>query len=153
MGSKNWKMHPLNMGIQAGKLRFYFPESSVKYTQNELTWTGVITPSPLSETYTIKIKYLRDKNPDVYVVSPKLSFAFGETYLPHVYNTSKQWLCIYHRKSGEWNSGMALVDTVLPWTSEWLLHYEIWIVTGKWCGGGIEHHDEELELKTQKKNY
>jgi len=148
MGSKNWKIHTLNMGVQAGRLRSYFPDSSVQYTQNKLTWTGDITPSPLSDTYTVKVKYVRGKNPNVYVMNPKLPFASGETCLPHVYSTPKQWLCIYHRKSKEWNSGMALVDSVLPWTSEWLLHYEIWLVTGEWHGGGIEHGTELEKSKT-----
>jgi hypothetical protein len=32
---------------------------------------------------------------------------------------------------------MLLCQTIVPWISEWLLHYEIWLVTGKWCAGGI----------------
>lgn len=31
-------------------------------------------------------------------------------------------------------------DTIIPWTSEWLLHYEYWVLTGIWQGGGIEDH-------------
>jgi hypothetical protein len=36
---------------------------------------------------------------------------------------------------------MLLGDTILPWTAEWLLHYEIWRATEKWMGGGI--HPQE----------
>ncbi|MYD87819.1 MAG: hypothetical protein F4018_15215 [Acidobacteria bacterium] len=25
---------------------------------------------------------------------------------------------------------------IVPWTSEWLACYEIWLATGKWLGGG-----------------
>ena len=31
---------------------------------------------------------------------------------------------------------MSVVNTIIPWTSEWLLHYELWHATGKWLGGG-----------------
>jgi hypothetical protein len=31
---------------------------------------------------------------------------------------------------------MSIADTVLPWTTEWLYHYEIWLITGEWTGGG-----------------
>lgn len=28
--------------------------------------------------------------------------------------------------------------TLVPWAAEWLLHYEVWTITGKWHGGGHE---------------
>lgn len=33
---------------------------------------------------------------------------------------------------------MKLVDTYIAWTSEWLWHFEDWLITGVWAGGG-EH--------------
>ena len=43
---------------------------------------------------------------------------------------------------------MLMVDTTVPWTSEWLLNYEIWLATGTWYGGGEwpprrNHADQE----------
>jgi hypothetical protein len=32
---------------------------------------------------------------------------------------------------------MLLTKSVVPWISEWLINNEIWLATGKWCGGGI----------------
>jgi hypothetical protein len=31
---------------------------------------------------------------------------------------------------------MSIADTIVPWTAEWLVHYEIWLMTGEWYGGG-----------------
>jgi hypothetical protein len=31
---------------------------------------------------------------------------------------------------------MLLATTVLLWAAEWLMHYELWLVTGQWHGGG-----------------
>jgi hypothetical protein len=31
---------------------------------------------------------------------------------------------------------MLLAHTLLPWTAEGLLHYELWLITGTWTGGG-----------------
>jgi len=31
---------------------------------------------------------------------------------------------------------MLIADTIIPWASEWLFHYEIWKVTKTWHGGG-----------------
>lgn len=33
---------------------------------------------------------------------------------------------------------MYVCDTIVPWTAEWLLNYELWLATGEWVGGG-EH--------------
>ena len=31
---------------------------------------------------------------------------------------------------------MLIADTIVAWTCEWLIHYEIWLATGEWHGGG-----------------
>lgn len=133
------KIHTLNMALQAGKIRSLFPASSLNYNQSVLTWFCTLTPSPLSAPYEVKVIYKRDEHPNVYVVNQRLQLREGEDKLPHVYSTPDQWLCLYYRKGREWNSGMLIADTVIPWTCEWLLHYECWLATGEWHGGGIHH--------------
>ena len=32
---------------------------------------------------------------------------------------------------------MYIADTIVPWTAEWLAHYEIWLATDDWRGGGV----------------
>jgi hypothetical protein len=32
---------------------------------------------------------------------------------------------------------MSIADTIVPWTSEWLMYYEIWLATSDWYGGGV----------------
>lgn len=66
------------------------------------------------------------------VVDPPLDLHEGEPKLPHVYPGDE--LCLYY--PSQWRSDLLLAVTVLPWTAEWLLHYEIWLATGKWTGGG-----------------
>jgi hypothetical protein len=44
-------------------------------------------------------------------------------------------LCLYY---DEFDGGQHLIaDTVVPWISEWLFHYELWLSTGSWHGGGV----------------
>ena len=82
--------------------------------------------------------YQREKHPNVYVLEPKpLILAEGKSKLEHVYDTTKQHLCIYYKKAKEWNESKFIAETIIPWTSEWLFHYEIWVTTGTWHGGGI----------------
>ena len=108
-----------------------------KYS-NDLVWEGKIKPYVLSMTYDIRVEYTMGKDPDVYIINPNpLPLAKDATKLPHIYNHEKQHLCLYHRRMNEWNECKMIADTIIPWTSEWLLHYEYWVATGIWHGGGI----------------
>ena len=116
---------------QEGALRSYFPMSKiVRNGEDELIWIGEITPTPLSMNYKIKLHYRRGQYINVYVLDPVLKLAAGETVLPHVYSTPKQQLCLFYPKGKEWNSSMFYVKTLIPWTSEWLYHYEVWVGSG-----------------------
>lgn len=136
------KVHPLNVAVQAGKLKSYFPDSKVIIRPSRLIWLYSLTPTALSPSYKVKIEYRIGTSPNVYITSPKLKLATGEKDLPHVYSTKRQWLCIYYRRALEWKSNMTIADSIIPWTSEWLFFYEIWLGTGKWLGGGV--HTERI---------
>ena len=126
---------------QAGALKSYFPDSTIiRKGDLELKWTCTITPTPLSASYKLHLHYQKSEGVKVYVLEPKpLVLAPGENHLPHVYSTVEQELCLYYPKDKEWTPAMLYVHTLIPWACEWLLHYEIWVATGEWKGGGIEH--------------
>lgn len=137
-------MNSIPLIHQAGALRSYFPDSQIiRNGDDELTWIGFLTPTPLSDTYKMKLHYKRNEGVNVYVIERKLELAEGKTVLPHVYSTPKQQLCLYYPKNNEWNTGMYYVHTLLPWASEWLFHYENWVSSGEWHGGGIDHEVEK----------
>jgi hypothetical protein len=145
MGSRISLIH------QAGALRSYFPSSEItRKGENELTWVGTVTPTSLSHAYQIKLHYKRGKGVDIFVLEPKLKLADGKTKLPHVYSTPKQQLCLYYPDGKEWNVSMFYVKTLIPWACEWLYHYEIWVGTGVWHGGGIDHEVEKPEENPQE---
>jgi hypothetical protein len=48
---------------------------------------------------------------------------------------------------GQWKDSMLLVDTILPWTSQGLLYYELWLITGHWMGSGHDHPADTGSLK------
>lgn len=126
-----------NLTVQKLNILSYFPNSSIKVNKNVLKWVGILKPTALSDSYKIRLEYKFNKHPNVYVISKKLIIHSDSTSLPHVYSTEKQWLCLYYRLGKEWNGTMLLANTIIPWTSEWLLHYEYWLITGKWFGGGV----------------
>lgn len=124
----------LNLATQGEILKRLFPASNLHISYSCLIWTADITPSPLSQIYTIQLRYKLGESPQIHVLKPELVAPEGKR-LPHTYPGKR--LCLYLPRTGEWRGDMLLSQTIVPWISEWLLHYEIWLVTGKWYGGGI----------------
>ena len=119
------------------KSRYNFNNSIWSIRPHGFTCFFDVTPTPLSDTYRLKIEYNEPFMPQVYVVTPKpLELAQGAERLPHTYNTKRQRLCLFRPYCGEWNSSMLIADTIIHWAIEWLYYYENWIYTGKWSGGG-----------------
>jgi len=99
-----------------------------------LTWTADLQPTSSSRVYTVVLTYDGDHRPKVRVLRPALEpNEHGE--LPHIYRSGD--LCLY--RPGEWTWGDPLTETIVPWTSEWLVFYELWQVTGTWHGTGGTH--------------
>lgn len=106
----------------------------VTIEHGRLSWTCELQPSPLSDTYTVHISYATgERAPTVTVLRPDLRAA-GVESLPHVY--TQDHLCLYY--PWQWTDNKLITRTIVPWASEWLLHYEIWKATGTWHGGGHE---------------
>jgi hypothetical protein len=97
-------------------------------------WTGTVTPCDEAGTYEVLIDHRLGESPRVHVLSPRLD---GPGPLPHTYNDTR--LCLF--LPGTWADHLSLAATILPWTLEWLLFYELWSAGGGWQGGGV--HPEE----------
>lgn len=132
------KPRPINLGLQMIALKRAFPDSECTVKRNRLRWRGSLAPTPMSETYSVRLEYTLEKSPRVHVEYPALVERDGEE-LPHVYPDGA--LCLYYPRAGEFSKRLFLAQTVVPWTSEWLFHYELWHVTGEWLGGGIHPGD------------
>ncbi len=96
-----------------------------------------LTPSCVSDIYTIKIVYSETRFPKVYVIAPKpLRLAENATKLPHTYDSREQQLCLFNPKNNEWSPNMLISRTIVHWATEWLYYYEAWVFSGIWYGGG-----------------
>lgn len=140
---------PVPIPAQISILAKYYPNSVVKsQTLRRLVWETDIIPTPNSATYRIRIDYIINQKPYVYVIDPPvLARPEGADKLKHVYDTKTQQICLYYGPFGEWNSTMFLAQKIVPWAAEWLLFYELWVITGEWLGEGIEHSPQTPYVK------
>ncbi|MGI9527196.1 MAG: hypothetical protein ACR2MS_08820 [Weeksellaceae bacterium] len=133
------KLKSLTIPQQVFYLNKLYPDGSIQtFKGNIITWKGKLKSSPIGDLYDIKLTYKYKSSPNVYVTKPKpLPLFKNAKKLPHVYDHKEQQLCLYYPKYREWDSTQIIAKTILPWTIEWLYHYENWFLTGKWNGGGM----------------
>jgi hypothetical protein len=109
-----------------------------------LIWESDLKPSAFSRVYRVRIEYRPGRSPVTRVVNPVLRELSGGKKPPHVYDDAGDPLCLFYPAAREWDSSMLLSRTIVPWACEWLLHFEAWLYTGIWEGGGVEHQPAEL---------
>jgi hypothetical protein len=100
-------------------------------------WIGGVRPQYTS--YTMEIRYELGLFPEVRVLSPELVRLSGnaEGQLPHVYPpVDDPTLCLFDPREREWTASMTIATTTVPWALDWLACYELWLMTGRWTGGG-----------------
>lgn len=135
---------PVPLVAQAIGLDKYWPDGKATIKHRWLRWVGTLRPTAVSPLYTVQLQYHLLLAPEVHVLDPPLDPGHRER-LPHVYSGDR--LCLYDPLADEWNNKMRLAETIVPWTAEWLLHYEIWKATDRWVGGGDVYAPPDTDLE------
>lgn len=119
-----------------------FPNSLITYNHPRLIVNMEIKPSNLSRIYPVKIIYNADTGKIKVFVTGNLQKLDSQNF-PHIYDKNIKsgiaQICLFYPKENEWTATDWISDTIIPWASEWLFYYELWLGTGKWLGEGIEH--------------
>ena len=134
MGKSNhFRRNYLTVAQQSYFMRAEFPDfRPVTNRGNWISWTGPLTPSPLSTTYTVQISYEVPTRPEITILSPALTPRPDFKKIPHVFAGNKP--CVH--QAHEWSGDSILAHTIVPWLSAWLYFYEVWYFTGLWLGEG-----------------
>jgi hypothetical protein len=48
-------------------------------------------------------------------------------------------LCLYDFREQPWMATDNLHEKIIPWVAEWLVYYELFLLTGKWLGPEAPH--------------
>lgn len=135
MGANKFHKNGITIVQQISAMGNCFPFFGLSWKKGVVCWIGFIQPTIRSDTYKIKVKYFLGDVPKVWVLSPQLVSRSDKEGIPHVYPGKR--LCLYLPTANDWNKNMLIAETIIPWTSLWLYHYEIWHATGEWLGGGV----------------
>lgn len=120
--------------VEKHLLEKHYDHLTVNIRDRVLIAYGICKPSQESITYTFKIKFDPGNAPAVYVTDPQITYN-DEI---HMYSEDNR-LCLYYPKDYSWNYKSHLFNTIVPWTHEWFLFYELYQITGKWLHPFVEH--------------
>lgn len=115
-------------------LEKHFDFLQCRLDKNILHINGTCTPSEFSQTYNYKVKLQVRERPKVYVTNPVIKYN-DEI---HMYSTDNS-LCLYYPRDYNWTSDSHLYNTIIPWTHEWFVFYELYQISGKWQHPFVEH--------------
>jgi len=133
--------------MQLIKIKEVFPDLEIKKSKgNNFEVIIKLRPTPISKQYDVKICFDKYLGVNVYVINEELEIAENRSKLPHIYPPfDAQRLCLYSPKKKQWTREKLLISTIVPWASEWLQFYELWLINGDWLGGGHDEYSEKIE--------
>lgn len=142
---------PMSIADQIAAMNRDWPPFRLRSsTADSVTWVGSLQPN--HGKFFVQIAYSLPMDfPQVRVLRPRLIERpdFEDGPLPHVYwPDNRPILCLFDPLQDEWDSGMAISKTTVPWTIDWLFFYELWSMTGKWSGGG-RHPGQPIPQKAR----
>jgi hypothetical protein len=141
----------LSVDEQDAEIRRLFPDFRLTAHADWIAvWEGPLRPA--SKTYRVRIVHFRrtifegwtlaNDYVTVHVVDPLVGAEMlaYETLLPHIYwnDRNPAWpaLCLWDPKEMFWTPELSIATTLIPWTSEWLLFFEYWQISGEFLGPG-----------------
>lgn len=123
--------------IQPALVRKHFPLFDCCFSRRCVECEGVVTPSEGCASYRITISYPRGGIPRVKIKDPQIITSAAI----HMYKDGT--LCLYEPRETPWKSTNNLHETIIPWTAEWLVFYELYLMCGKWLGPEAPHRSSE----------
>lgn len=139
---KNYAQARSHFILEKHRVEKHFPFFRCELHRDRLLCQGVITPLEGCESYHIKIEYNQGRIPRVYIVEPVIK----PSSQYHMYGNG--CLCLYDYREAPWSAKMKIHETIIPWTAEWLIFYELWKISGEWMGPAAPHGTGEKVPET-----
>ncbi|MPM27564.1 hypothetical protein SDC9_74076 [bioreactor metagenome] len=132
-------INPIAIALREEKLvKNHYSFIECKIQKGGLYCYGKYQPTDDSKIYHYRIRYMPTSRPFVTVTDPIIEYNDDIHMFP-----KDNSLCLYHSSDLVWNSSCHLHNTIIPWTHEWFVFYELYLFTGKWLHPFVPHKKEE----------
>ncbi|MEQ6119947.1 hypothetical protein [Reichenbachiella sp. MALMAid0571] len=127
------------VGRESSLIRRNFPFLETKLQNGILYCYGEYQPTEYSVTYKYRIKYNGFRSPSVTVLDPFIEYNDDI----HMYPQNRS-LCLYHKTDLVWDTQKHHIhELIVPWTHEWFIFYELYLLSGKWEHPFVAHNKNE----------
>lgn len=121
-----------NLYLQKLEIEEKYDFLKCRIEDKTLICNGTIQP-PNCSPYRIRIIYRLGTFPRVYILDPDV-----EVYNDiHIYKEGA--LCLFFPGDMRWKATTSVAEYTIPWIFEWIMCYELWILTGEWKSPFVEH--------------
>lgn len=118
---------------------FSFLTCKVRVKNNVLDCIGILQPDLCKDRYKVKVEQVAGKEPKVTVLSPVIE----PSVEIHMYKDHS--LCLHFPPDMPRNERVNTFEYTIPWISEWIIYYELYIVKGVWLGPQSPAHMKESD--------
>jgi len=131
--------------FQAKLIKKHFQFLTCKIEYNVLKCKGWLQPDDCINRYQVLIEYVLGKEPKTTILSPDI--------LPnrtiHMYRDHS--LCLLYPPDLKWTEQTKVYEYTIPWISEWIVYYEIYLLNGNhWEGRESPEHFKESQKNTNE---
>jgi len=107
-----------------------------------LVCAGNLQPKYCTNIYNIKIEYVAGYEPKTTILSPEIE----PCKEIHMYDDHS--ICLHYSPDMWWNEKTKVYQYTIPWVSEWIIYYELYLINGNiWEG-----HESPVHIKESDKN-
>lgn len=117
--------------IQKRELEKKFSFLKCRIENDTLICRGKFKPN--ANTYAIRIEFRAGCFPQVYVLNPSIK----PNADIHIYSEGS--LCLFYPGDLKWKDTTSIAEYTIPWIYEWILFYELYLLTGVWEGEFVSH--------------
>lgn len=118
--------------VQMEELKRKFPFLKSRIKNDTLISTGNFSPRDC-ESYSVRIEYRLGAAPKVYITSKDI-FPSADI---HMYREGS--LCLFYPGDLKWGPTTSISEYTIPWIFEWIVFYEIYLLTGIWEAPSVAH--------------
>jgi hypothetical protein len=143
------KRKPFNkyavLSYQQKLMETNYPFLNCAVQNNVLVCGGWMQPDHCSKKYKIKIEYVAGNEPKSTILFPKID----PSKEIHMYRDHS--LCLHYPPDMKWDERVKIYQYTIPWISEWIIFYEIYLINGnKWEGRESPTHIREEDKNINK---
>lgn len=118
--------------MQKRELERKFSFLKCRIENDTLICRGIFQPDNCN-AYDVRIEFRAGCFPQVYILSPEIK----PNADIHIYSEGS--LCLFYPGDMKWKDTTSIAENTIPWIFEWILFYELYLLTGVWEGEYVPH--------------